>query len=38
MDSWRFGKRAVINQPKAISEEKMTKKVSKMMKNIQLQI
>lgn len=38
MDSWRLGKRAVINKPKAIFEEKMTKKVSKMMKNIQLRI
>jgi len=26
MDSWRFGKIAVINKPKAISEEKKDKK------------
>jgi len=31
MDSWRFGKIAVINKPKAISEEKMTKKFSQML-------
>lgn len=38
MDSWRLGKIAVMNKPKAIFEEKMTKKFPKMMENIQLHI